>query len=316
MSGNKNLQNKVEVVFLIGAARSGTKLLRTILSQSESIGAIPYDMNYIWKYGHYDIAHDEISDIVPKNDEIKFIRNFIFKQAKKQNVSIIIEKTVANTLRIEYIKKVFPKAKIIHLYRDGRDVTLSAKQRWEGSIFDQELQSKKDIIKKVIDLPIIAVFPYIIEYAKNNLKHLLSKNSDQIEVWGPVYKGMLDDKSKYDLLTLCSLQWKKSVNRALDSLEKYEKNIDYIDIRYEDLVADPIEQIEKLGDFLNINDIDKLKTYATENIKQTSKQKWKKEEKEKIEQIEQTIKPELMKLGYMNEWIHKNKEKDNANSLS
>ena len=300
------MQNKVEVIFLIGAARSGTKLLRTILSQSESIGAIPYDMNYIWQYGYYDLGHDEMNDIVPKTNEIAFIRNFIFKQAKKRNVPIIIEKTVSNTLRIDYVKKVFPEAKIIHLYRDGRDVTLSAKERWEGSIFDQELQSKKDIVNKVIDLPFIAVFPYIVEYIKNNARHFLSKDTDRTEVWGPVYKGMLEDKSRYDLLTLCSLQWKKSVSRALDSLEEYKKNIDYIEIKYEDLVANPIEQIDKLGTFLNIDDIDRLKDYADKHIKQTSKQKWKKEEKEKIEQIEQTIKPELIKLGYIEERI-KNK---------
>ncbi len=300
MPKDKNLQNKVEVNFLIGAARSGTKLLRTILSQSESIGAIPYDMGYIWQYGHYDLGHDEMNDIVPKPNEIAFIRNYIFKQAKKQNIPIIIEKTVSNTLRIDYIKKVFPKAKIIHLYRDGRDVALSAKERWEGSIFDSELQSKREILQKVIDLPIVAVSPYILKYAKNNFRHLFSRNSTHTEVWGPIYKDINKDKEKYDLLTLCSLQWRKSINSALESLRQYKKDIDYIEVKYEDLIANPLEQIDRIGTFLNISDIDRLKNYATENIRQSSRQKWKKEEKEKIKLIEKTINHELTKLGYEN----------------
>lgn len=303
-------QKNTEVIFLIGAARSGTKLLRTILSQSENIGAIPYDMNYIWQYGHYDLGHDEMNDIDPKEDEIAFIRKFIFKQAKKQNVPIIIEKTVSNALRIDYVRKVFPKAKIIHLYRDGRDVALSAKERWEGSIFDSELQSKQEIMQKILDLPLLAVFPYMLKYAKNNLKHLFSKNSSHTEIWGPAYKGILDDKSKYDLLTLCSIQWKKSIRNTLASLKKLEKDKNYIEVRYEDLIADPLEQINKIGHFLKIEDIERLKDYAITNIKKTSRQKWKKEKQETIDQIEKTIHRELLDLGY------KDKEKDNADTLS
>jgi len=73
------LNNNVQVLFLIGAARSGTKLLRTILEQSDEIGVIPYDMNYIWKYGHYDINHDELNFIDPNTKEINFINNYVNK---------------------------------------------------------------------------------------------------------------------------------------------------------------------------------------------------------------------------------------------
>lgn len=147
------MENKFELVFLIGAARSGTKMLRTLLEQSNSVAVIPYDINYIWKYGNYEIEHDELKNIeISKNTE-KFIKNYIIKQQKKMKKPILVEKTVSNCLRVEYIKKIFPNAKIIHLYRDGRDVALSAKHRWEGSVFDKELQSKKDIVKKILDLP-------------------------------------------------------------------------------------------------------------------------------------------------------------------
>ena len=291
--------NEVQVVFLVGAARSGTKLLRTILSQSNEIGSIPYDMNYIWKYGYYDMEHDEMNDIMPSENEIQFIRNYIFKQAKKQNKSIIIEKTVSNTLRVDYIKKIFPDAKIIHLYRDGRDVSLSAKQRWEGSLFDKEQQSKKEIIQKILDLPFFSVSPYLFEYVKNNIKHLFSKTSKNVETWGPIYNGMQKDKSKFDLLILCGMQWNKSVESTMNSLKNYTKNIDFIEIQYEELIENTAIEIDNLESFLNIPDVKKLQSYAKENIKKTSKHKWKKETKETIELLEEVISSNLKKLNYI-----------------
>jgi len=293
-----NHENEIQVVFLVGAARSGTKLLRTILSQSDTVGSIPYDMNYIWKYGHYDLSHDEMNDIIPSKKEIEFIRNYIFKQAKKQNKSIIIEKTVSNTLRVDYLKKIFPNAKIIHLHRDGRDVALSAKQRWEGSLFDKEQQSKKEIIQKIVDLPFFAVFPYLIEYIKNNTKHLFSKTSKHVETWGPIYKGMQEDKEKYDLLTLCGIQWNKSVESTINSLKNHKKEIDFIEIQYEKLIEETSFEIDKLQKFLHITDIDKLQNYAINNIKKNSKHKWKKESKETIVALEKVIESNLKKLNY------------------
>jgi hypothetical protein len=291
-------ENKIQVVFLVGAARSGTKLLRTILSQSTEIGSIPYDMNYIWKYGHYDLTHDEMNKIIPSQKEIEFIRNYVFKQAKKQNKSFIIEKTVSNTLRVEYLKKIFPDAKIIHLYRDGRDVALSAKQRWEGSLFDKEQQSKKEIIQKIIDLPFLTVAPYLFEYIKNNIRHLVSKTSQHVDTWGPIYKGMQEDKNKFDLLTLCGMQWNKSVESTMNSLKHYTKDIDFIEIQYETLIEETSLEIDKLQEFLHITDIDKLQNYAINNIKKTSKHKWKKESKETIASLEKVIESNLKKLNY------------------
>lgn len=105
------MESNHQVVFLVGAARSGTKMLREILEQSEDIGVIPYDMNYIWKYGHYDLKHDEMNHIEPTNNEINFITNFINKKIKQSQTPILIEKTVSNSMRIDYIKKYFQMPK-------------------------------------------------------------------------------------------------------------------------------------------------------------------------------------------------------------
>ncbi|WP_373073947.1 sulfotransferase [Sulfurimonas sp.] len=292
------MKDKYKLVFLIGAARSGTKLVRTILEQSENISVIPYDMNYIWKYGNYNVPHDELNDIELSEKEKKFIKNYIDKQQQKTKSPIIVEKTVSNCLRVDFIKKIFPDAKIIHLYRDGRDVALSAKDRWEGNLFDKEQQSKKDIFKKLLDLPLLAVMPYLLNYIKINVKHIFSTKSSSVESWGPIYNGIDIDKDKYSLLELCSLQWKKSVESTLKSLSKLKEGEEYINIKYEDLLSSTNDEVKKLVDFINIQDSEKLFDYCDKNIRSKNMNKWTNLEKTEIDKIELIEKDTLTKLGY------------------
>ena len=40
-----------QIVIIIGAARSGTKYLRDVLATAPNAARVPYDINYIWRYG-------------------------------------------------------------------------------------------------------------------------------------------------------------------------------------------------------------------------------------------------------------------------
>lgn len=292
------MSSEYQMVFLIGAARSGTKLLRTILEQSEEVSVIPYDINYIWKYGNYNLEHDEMNDIYLTDKETTFIKTYIEKQAKKSEKKILIEKTVSNCLRVDFIKRVFPEAKIIHLYRDGRDVSLSAKSRWEGSIFDKEQQSKKDILQKLRDLPVLAVLPYLMNYVKINLKHFFSKQSTEVDSWGPVYKGMNEDKKQFSLLKVCALQWKNSVESTLKSLSQYTEGETYINIKYENLLSSPEKEIGNILTFLHLNKSKQISDFCEKKIKNNNMKKWVNLNEEDINVLESTLEGTLKKLNY------------------
>ena len=68
---------KPNVIVIIAAARSGTKMLRHILDASQEISSYPYDANYIWKYGNFQLNHDEI---------LAHILEFIPSQNTLQNI--------------------------------------------------------------------------------------------------------------------------------------------------------------------------------------------------------------------------------------
>ena len=121
----------MDKVILIGAARSGTKFLRSLLGVDAKVGEVPYDVNYIWRYGNEAYPDDALPVSLAAPRIKAYIRRLLSKQASMGTArSILVEKTVSNTLRIPFVREVFPEARFIHLIRSGRDVTESAMRMW------------------------------------------------------------------------------------------------------------------------------------------------------------------------------------------
>ena len=108
-SDSKNYQQ----LFIIGAPRSGTNILRDILSSHSKINTWDCDeINLIWKYGNRENPYDDLD----RNDLSDKSYNFIKKSfdkiyIKDQCIDYVLEKTCANTLRLKYIDEIFPEAK-------------------------------------------------------------------------------------------------------------------------------------------------------------------------------------------------------------
>ena len=131
-------------VIIIAAARSGTKMLRAALAASPVFVDFPYDINYVWKYQNYDINHDELTEENLTPTIKKFIRNRFEKLVLKKDSKRVLEKTVSNSLRVDFVRAVFPKCKIIHLYRDGHDVAADARLCWQSSALSTRIQTRKE----------------------------------------------------------------------------------------------------------------------------------------------------------------------------
>ena len=69
-------------IFIIGAARSGTKFLRDCLLGDPRICAVPYDVNYIWRYGAATGSDDVLTPEGLDPRRSGFIRTAIARQAR------------------------------------------------------------------------------------------------------------------------------------------------------------------------------------------------------------------------------------------
>src|SRR5688572_28928438 len=98
-----------QLVIIIGAARTGTNMLRDILTQLPGIGTWPCDeINYIWRHRNVREPTDEFGPELATPDVQSFIRQKFDQLARKRSLSHLVEKTCANALRVEFVNRIFP----------------------------------------------------------------------------------------------------------------------------------------------------------------------------------------------------------------
>lgn len=254
-------------VIVIGAARSGTKFLRDVLAAPSGVVCVPYDVNYVWRYGNQDFPHDALTPEQLTDQNIHKIRQELYKLSKCASESVMIEKTVSNTLRVDYVDRVYPNARFVHLVRDGRDVVESAMRQW---------RAKPDVttlLKKLRGVP-LGSSSYVYWFAKNFISGVLRGRGGG-KVWGPRFPGIDDLVEKVSLAELCAVQWRESVVRAQHGLKTISRTEERVfSIGYEDLVNDE-RAIKELLEGLQIPNLDQAICYYQSHRRAPEPQRWK-----------------------------------------
>lgn len=112
-------------VIIVGAPRSGTNMLRDVLTSAPGVSTWPCDeINFVWKHQNLDIDHDEIpADRAPRVST--YLRGQFDARAAKDRADVVVEKTCATSLRVPFV--VGAPGGEVHLHparrsrRDGLD---------------------------------------------------------------------------------------------------------------------------------------------------------------------------------------------------
>lgn len=235
--------SQFQPVILLGAARSGTKMLRDLIAEHPQIDCVPYDVNYIWRLGNERCPHDELTTDMAMPVICETIRRQLSRF--HQGSPLLIEKTVSNCLRVPFVQQVFPKAKYLYLVRDPRDVIESSARQWLAPT------DWKYVFAKLRTFPVLQAFGYGLRYAAGIAGRLIRRNEARRALWGPHYEGMAEDSRQMDLLEVCTRQWMRSVALASAAVQQLPAGQVH-HIRYEDFVRSPISHIRKIAAFLDI----------------------------------------------------------------
>jgi len=231
-------------LIIIGAARSGTKFLRDTLAADRRVFSIPYDVNHLWRMDHDFYPHDEIPAESCDDALALRIRRQLFRAAGydgHDGRGLLIEKTVSNCLRVDFVDRVFPRARFVHLVRDGRAVVESAYRQWIAR------PDFRYLLEKARSLP-LSNLSYLLRYA-SRLTGSIIRGRRQSS-WGPRYAGIDEDLEAMSLHEVCAVQWARCVERAIDSLGRLSAER-VLTTRYEDLATMPAE-IEKICEFVGL----------------------------------------------------------------
>ena len=234
---------KITPIFIIGAPRSGTNILRDTISSFNQVGTWDCDeIPYIWRYGNKKKQTDILTPEMITPDIKKYIKNQFIKISNDTKKKYIVEKTCANSLRLDFVDTVIPKAKFIYIIRNGYDAVSSIINRWDSS-FSLLYTYKKFKYVPTFDIPF-----YGIQFFKNRL--FKSIFNDRLKFWGPKFipESQINDAP---IQEIAAHQWNMCVKSATNSFKTIDKK-NVFNIKYEDFVTEPENLIDSLSNFLEL----------------------------------------------------------------
>lgn len=278
-------------IIIIGAARSGTKMLRGILASHPDVATFPSEIDYIWKYGNEKHPNDELTPDLARPEVKEHIRHQFSVLSARHGGARVVEKSVSNSLRVNYVNAVFPDAYFVHLVRDGRANVESVRRSWESGIsFAYYLQKFKGI--NWVDAFHLA--PSYMGY------HLRRKGlfGSEKGVKGPHFDGIKTLLIEKEFLEVCGIQWRSCVESARKSFQNIPSK-QVVEIRYEELVTNPLEVVEPLFSQIELSFLPECQEHIKNNVHGSNLDKWRLNLTDsELAKLLPHISAELEELGY------------------
>ncbi len=232
-------------VVIIGAPRSGTNMLRDAICRLPGCATWPCDeINYIWRHGNARWPSDLLPAELATAPVRRFIRGRFDRQARRSGAGWLVEKTCANSLRVQFVDRVQPDARYLFIQRRPLDAVASAVKRWRAP-FELGYTLAKARFVPAGDVPF-----YAWRLLRNRLYRLLSGRR-RLASWGPRLEGMEALVERHSLPEICALQWTGCVERAAAALAELDPGRVHA-LAYEEFVSAPVAGLAAVGRFLGV----------------------------------------------------------------
>ena len=135
-----------DLVFIVGAPRSGTTWLQLLLSQSDRVGTCNETYLFSWYLDSLFRTWDDMKNnsrsigihhLISEDAYFAMIRDFagtILRKiySAKPSATVCLEKTPGHALSWRNILRIFPDSRFIHIIRDPRAVVASLSSAGKG----------------------------------------------------------------------------------------------------------------------------------------------------------------------------------------
>jgi hypothetical protein len=152
------------LIFLVGARRSGTNWLHSLLGLHPQLVNVPSETHLFYtlaelsqRFQHGVIGSPNTGAIyVPRSDLIDGFRSICDRAFEIQLQAAaalpdarLVERTPLHAQHLDLIAEIYPDAPVIHLIRDGRDVARSlVRQPWGPATLTEAAQEWVDTVSK------------------------------------------------------------------------------------------------------------------------------------------------------------------------
>ncbi len=239
---------------IVGAPRSGTNMLRDVLTSLPGVTTWPCDeINLVWKHGNRGEPSDELTADQARPEVRAYVRDRFERLRRRHGGAVVVEKTCATSLRVEFTRQVLPDATYVLITRDGVDAAASAMQRWHAPL-DLRYTAAKARIAPPSDL-----LWHGWQFATTQLRRRGARadpptgSGGAVSTWwGPRPHDFRELMENHPLDEICAIQWQRCVEAAWRGTQGLPPN-QLVTVRYEDFVADPVSQAVRVIDALGLS---------------------------------------------------------------
>lgn len=274
-------------VVIIGAGgRTGTSMLGRILSRHPDV-SYSNEPRLVWRWGN-----DRRSDLLHRSDarpDVRaHIRSVFARRVRDEGKPRFLEKTPANSLRMEFVDAILPDCRFIHIMRNPVDAILGIRSFWTN--YSRGLHTV-DLRKRLLEVR-LSQLPF---YAREMARRVLPARLVRPNIWGPRIPGIEEMVAELDVLEVAALQWRTCVELACHAGRRMPPDR-YLEIQLEDMSH---ELLSRVLSFAELDDDLGLHAYLDEHYDPHRPGRRRQQAvPEDLERIERWIEPTRRWLGY------------------
>ncbi|HLF28447.1 MAG TPA: sulfotransferase [Anaerolineae bacterium] len=277
-------------IIILGNTRSGTTIVQRVIATHPDIVEW-YEPRTLWLYADPGRRHDEFDERDATDKVKRYIREQFLKYQKQHGNCVVMEKTPANILKIPYVRAIFPEATYLFMVRNPFSFISSVEMKWQANTV-----SSKGIGRRLRSTPIIQLHHYASRLIMQHLEKRVLRRK-YLSLWGPRYQGMDQDLKTHDLLTVIARQWSVCSSQAEQALARFDTG-QVLRLRYEDFVADPISDLERICAHCGLAMTPDMVKAANEWVKPDRQLKWQRFDPRDLARILPEISDEMQRHGY------------------
>lgn len=266
-------------ILVIGCPRSGTTMLLQGLLRSGQLASVQSEGHILWDEFHDIRDRDwesdglDAGDLTDREREYVYCAIRLFVRGRR-----FVDKTPPNCLRIPYLDALFPDASYVFLRRRAADNVNSLIEAWRAR-------------------------PRFVKYRlPETLTGLEELSGDR---WSLTLIPGWRDLRDASLEEICAHQYLACNDAVLDARDGIDP-ARWVDVAYEELVAEPVAELRRLYERLDLPFTAEAERYASGlagNLARTTltaprPEKWREQNEAAIERILPLVAPTERRLGY------------------
>lgn len=176
-------------IIIGGCDRSGTTLLRAAMDTHPDVVAGPeswvfcYRVDPVWLAEEYGFDPAFVRQLKRDSSCLgEFIERFFGAYRDREGARVWCEKSPRNIVKLPYIWKLFPNARVVHIIRDGRDVSCSLRTH------PKRIRVNGEYVPNTVRRPIKDCIDHWVNYVSAGIAHRGDERYMELR-----YEELIDD---------------------------------------------------------------------------------------------------------------------------